>query len=116
MALHILGNTRVSRVGDGVPLSLTLLLISFPMARLNAGKVRFGGTPKPTRETRVLPKTLTAAGSPLHHGAGVAVRRQNIFCPTGNVGSEIVRFAHGNVSVVFATGDQFTRLVERCST
>jgi hypothetical protein len=41
-----LGSARVSRVGDDVSSSRT----SFPKE-----KVRFGETPKPTRETRALP-------------------------------------------------------------
>ncbi len=49
---QILGSTRVSRVGDGVP-----AIANFPGVMPDR-KDRFGETPKPTRETRVLPGEL----------------------------------------------------------
>jgi hypothetical protein len=42
----MVGSARVSRVGDGV------------LAVANFLKACFGGTPKPTRETRALPKIV----------------------------------------------------------
>jgi hypothetical protein len=43
-AIKTLGSARVSRVGEGVP------------AFANFLKACFGETPKPTRETRALPR------------------------------------------------------------
>ncbi len=59
-AMSFLGSARVSRAGDGV-----LAVADFLRNRLPCGvtlfdlsEVRFGGTPKPTRETRALPNLL----------------------------------------------------------
>ncbi len=49
------GSARVSRAGDGV-LAIANLSYGFDQASHEApGKVRFGATPKPARETRALP-------------------------------------------------------------
>jgi hypothetical protein len=58
-AMSFLGSARLSCVGDGV---LAIADFSFnslhPPSDPFAVKARFGGTPKPTRETRALPNLL----------------------------------------------------------
>jgi hypothetical protein len=57
--INFLGSARLSPVGDGV---LAIADFSFnsphPPSDSFTVKVRFGGTPKPTRETRALPNLL----------------------------------------------------------
>ena len=57
---NLLGSAYLSRVGHGV---LAIADFSFNSPHTPADpfavKVRFGGTPKPTRETRALPNLLT---------------------------------------------------------
>src|SRR6266481_1670593 len=54
---HALGNARVPRAGERV-FAIANLLYGFLIAQRESTlkKVRFGTTPKPTRETRALPR------------------------------------------------------------
>ena len=58
-ATKCLGSTCVSRVGDRV-LAIADFSFNSPHTPSDpfAVKARFGGTPKPTRETRALPNRL----------------------------------------------------------
>jgi hypothetical protein len=57
---NFLGSARLSRVGDGV---LAIADFSFSSPHTPSDpftvKVRFGGTPKPTRDARALPNLLS---------------------------------------------------------
>jgi hypothetical protein len=56
----LLGSARVSRAGDGVLAVADFLRNRLPcsVTLFDLSEVRFGGTPKPTRETRALPNLL----------------------------------------------------------
>ncbi|HMG05884.1 MAG TPA: hypothetical protein VK581_10505 [Chthoniobacterales bacterium] len=54
LAILCLGSARVSRAGDDVSSSRTSIW-GYGRGRVAGRKDRFGGTPKPTRETRALP-------------------------------------------------------------
>jgi len=60
-----LGSARVSRVGDCVSQSRTFLRAHNELAILIVRKDCFGETPKPTRETRALPKRSSCAAAEL---------------------------------------------------
>ena len=56
--MRYLGSARVSRAGDRV-LAIANLICDFAnRSAVMLGKVRFGETPKPARETRALPGLL----------------------------------------------------------
>jgi hypothetical protein len=59
-AMSFLGSARLSRVGDGV-LAIADFSFNSPDTPSDpfAVKVRFGGTPKPTRDARALPNLLS---------------------------------------------------------
>jgi hypothetical protein len=57
---NLLGGARVSRTGDGVLAVAGFLRNRLPysVTLFDLSEVGFGGTPKPTRETRALPNLL----------------------------------------------------------
>ena len=52
----LMGSARVSRAGEAVSGSRTFAVIQLVAAIEIREQVRSGGTPKPSRETRALPK------------------------------------------------------------
>src|SRR5262249_47963050 len=82
MPVNALGSARVSRAGEGVAPSRIFQtqpqeMPANELALNAASKVRFGGTPKPARETRALPQCI-------HCGLAFSpVKNRTQFCCAG---------------------------------